>query len=73
MSNLKFKLGYLLDSGEIFIQPKQRGLHQYQGRYLLENPTKEAKVPQKHPGEKWMKCFSVQKWGTLQLYGLSNH
>ena len=37
LSNLKFKLGYLLDSGEIFIQPKQRGLHQYQGRYLLDN------------------------------------
>ena len=46
LSNLKFKLGYLLDSGEIFIQPKQRDLHQYQGRYLHENPTKDAKVPQ---------------------------
>ena len=66
LSNLKFKLGYLLDSGEIFIQLKPWRLHQYQGRYSV---TKGGQNVHQKPLTNTKKSINIQpvvvNWGGI--------
>ena len=68
LSNLKFKLGYLLDSGEIFIQLKPWRLHQYQGRYCV---TKEGQNVHQKPLTNTKKSINIQpvvvNWGGMRI------